>query len=222
MTMHSSAPPPQAEATQADIENADWRTRLRGSRYGTLIVLAITAALVCVGAYLVKPGGASGPEAAAATGGGVQAVELTGTQSGPAPAVGAPAPDFSATTVDGRTVSLADYRGRPVWLTFGASWCSACRVEAPDIQAAYEARTASGLAVLAVYLSEDAMDVKTYTDRLSLRYVHIPDPQTTLASAYRVMGVPAHVFIDRQGVIRSIQVGILSPERIDSAIAQID
>lgn len=207
---------------QVEVETADWRTRLRGSRYGTLIVLAITAALVCVGAYLVRPGGASGPEAAATTGGGVQAVELSGSRSGPAPEVGAPAPAFTATAADGRSVSLADYRGRPVWLTFGASWCSACRVEAPDIQAAYEARKAGGLAVVAVYLSEDAMDVTQFSDRLGLTYVHIPDPQTALASAYRVMGIPAHVFIDRQGVVRSIQVGILTPERIEASIAQID
>ena len=108
-----------------------------------------------------------------------------------------------------------------MWLTFGASWCSACRVEAPDIQAAHAAADPDGLAVVAVYLSEDTLTVQQFADRLGLTFAHVPDPQTALAANYRVMGIPAHFFIDRQGVLRATHVGIVSEEKIEQVLTQI-
>jgi peroxiredoxin len=192
---------------------AGWRARIRESRLGTLAVLGVTAVLVMVGAYLVdRPDSATG---------GITAVELTGAKSGPPPVVGQPAQDFTATTVDGQQVSLSGYRGRPVWLTFGATWCAPCRAEAPDIQAAYEQAKPDGVVVIAVYLSEDAAEVRDYTGRIGLGYVHVADPDTRIASAYRVLGIPAHYFIDRSGVLRSIKIGVLTRARVDSALAEI-
>lgn len=193
--------------------SAGWRARIRESRLGTLAVLGVTAVLVMAGAYLVNR-----PDSAAA---GVTAVELTGARSGPPPVVGKAAPDFTATTIDGQQVSLSRYRGKAVWLTFGASWCAPCRSEAPDIQAAYEAAKADGVVVIAVYLSEDATAVRDYTGRLGLSYLHVPDPDTRVASGYRVLGIPAHYFIDRDGLLRSITMGVLTRARMDAALAEI-
>ena len=153
--------------------------------------------------------------------GGVTTVQLKGALAGPAPKVGEPAQDFTATTIDGKATSLAAYRGKPVWLTFGASWCASCRAEAPDIQAAYERAKSSGVVVLGVYLSEDATAVRDFAGRLGLTYPQMADPQTKIASAYRVMGVPTHVFVDRSGIVRSIQVGVLTQERMDTALAEL-
>lgn len=66
---------------------------------------------------------------------GAQAVQVTGDTSGPAPEVDKPAQDFAARTVKGEPISLSGLKGRPVWLTFGASWCTARRAEAPDMSA---------------------------------------------------------------------------------------
>jgi peroxiredoxin len=126
-----------------------------------------------------------------------------------------------AATIDGRQVSLSQYRGQAVWLTFGATWCAPCRAEAPDIQAAYEKAKADGVVVIAVYLSEDAAEVRDYTGRLGLNYVHVPDPDTRVASAYRVLGIPTHYFIDRSGILHSIKVGVLTHARMDAALAEI-
>jgi cytochrome c biogenesis protein CcmG, thiol:disulfide interchange protein DsbE len=188
------------------------RERVRNSRFGTILVLAVTAALVMGGAYLVdRPAPASA---------GVSAVSV-GTGDGPAPKVGSPAHDFEATTVDGKKVSLSSYKGQPVWLTFGASWCAACQAEAPDIEAAYLKAKARGAVVLAVSISEDSATVQEYANRIGLTYPQIADPNTLIASAYRVNGIPAHFFIDKSGVLRSAKTGGLSPENMDKALREI-
>src|SRR5665811_237444 len=184
-----------------------WQQRIRESRLGTLSVLAVTATIVIGGAYLMDR-----PTAAAS---GLQAIELSGPTNGAPPKVGSPAQDFTATTVDGKKVSLSSYKGHPVWLTFGASWCAACQAEAPDIQAAYDKFKAQGVVVLSVSISEDAATVKEYGNRIGLTFPEIADPDTRIASAYRVSGIPAHFFIDASGILRSSKTGGLSPEHMD-------
>ncbi len=190
-----------------------WRERIRDSRLGTLIVLAVTAALVMTGAYLVDRPAAAEP--------GIQAIELSGPTKGDPPKVGSPAQDFTATTVDGKEVSLSSYKGQAVWLTFGASWCAACKSEAPDIEAAYQAFKAKGVVVLAVNISEDSATVRDYSNRVGLTFPAIADPDTRIASAYRVNGIPAHFFIDKSGVMSSVKTGGQSPDQMAAALTAI-
>ncbi len=53
--------------------------------------------------------------------------------------------------------------------------------------------------VLAVFISEDAAAVKDYADRVGLTYDKIADPDTAIASQYRILGIPSHFFIDSDG-----------------------
>src|SRR5665811_266331 len=190
-----------------------WQQRIRESRLGTLLVLAVTAASVVGGAYLVER-----PTASAAA---LTAIALSGTTDGAPPKIGSPAQDFTATTVDGKKVSLNSYKGHPVWLTFGATWCAACKAEAPDIQAAYVKFQPKGVVVLSIFIREDATTVKDYADRVGLTFPKVADPDTRIASAYRVYGIPAHFFIDKSGILRSIKTGGLSPEQMAGALTEI-
>jgi len=199
--------------TESPGRQVDWRARIRDSRLGTGLVLVVTAVLVMAGAYL-----ADRPKAAA---GGVTPVTLSGSGLGPAPRIGRSAQDFSATTVRGQRVSLSQLKGHPVWLTFGASWCASCQAEAPDIEAAYEQHKADGLVVVQVFISEDASTVRAYADRVGLGYLAVADPTTRLASAYRVLGIPVHLFIDRTGVVRVMRTGSMTPARMDAALTEI-
>lgn len=185
----------------------------RPSRVRTVAVMAITAAVIATVAFIVNQP-ATGP-------GGVTSVTLTGARTGEAPTVGQPAPDFRAATVDGRTISLSDFKGQPVWLTFGASWCQPCRAENPDIKAVYERSQASGLVIIAIFMAEDASAVRDYADRVGLTYEKIPDPATTIASQYRILGIPSHFFIDRDGVMREMKIGALDQAAMERAIEGI-
>ncbi|MDR2454042.1 MAG: TlpA family protein disulfide reductase [Bifidobacteriaceae bacterium] len=176
-------------------------------RLRTVLVIGLTTAAVAGAVYLSQGGGgAAGREGSS---GAVSQVEVAAAGAGPAPQVGQPAPDFTAWDTEGREVALADLRGQPVWLVFGATWCANCRAEMPDV-AAVASRAAGRAAVVAVYVGEAAETVADYAERLGLDFPQIADSQTQLGAKYRVMGVPMHLFLDADGVIASIDVGPLS------------
>ena len=198
-------------ATAAPRESG--RSRPGTSRVASLVIMAVTAAVILAVAFLVNQ-----PPPATQ---GLTAVTTTGQATGDPPTVGNLAPDFTATTVDGKQVRLSDFKGQPVWLTFGASWCQPCRAENPDIQAAYEASRGSGVVVLQVFMSEDAATVADYAKRVGLTYEKVADPDTRLASQYQILGIPTHFFIDRSGVLRKIKVGSLDPTLMTAALQEI-
>lgn len=184
-----------------------------GTRWRTLLVIAIVAAIVLGGGWwMTRPVMTGGVDGNYAT------VQVDGAAV--APKIGSVAPDFTATTTDGTTITLSQLRGKPVWLNFGATWCAPCRVEAPDIQAAHVAQE-RGIQIVAVYLGEDKAAIDPFAASLGLTYHHVPDPKKALASAWGVNGIPVHWFIDADGVIRSTQVGILGPDRITELLAEV-
>lgn len=183
------------------------------SRGATLAIMGVTAAIIAAVAFMVNQ-----PAAGAQ---GFTSVTLTGASAGEAPTIGKPAPDFVATTVDGKAVRLSDLKGKSVWLTFGASWCQPCRAENPDIQATWQKFADRGLVVLAIFISEDAPAVRDYADRVGLTYQKVADPDTRIASGYRIMGIPSHYFIDSSGVLRQIKIGSLDPAAMEAALQAI-
>lgn len=187
--------------------------RARQSRSATLAIMGVTAAIIAAVAFM-----ANQPTVSAD---GFTSITLSGSTGGEPPTVGKAAPDFLATTVDGTTVRLSDFKGKPVWLTFGASWCQPCRAENPDIQAMSERSTDRDLVVLAIFISEDAAAVKDYADRVGLTYRKVADPDTRIASEYRIMGIPSHYFIDRAGVLRLMKIGSLDLAAMDAALKGI-
>jgi len=145
---------------------------------------------------------------------------LTGAVAGAPPRAGEVPPDFSVTTTSGDVVRLADLKGRPVWLTFGASWCSECRAEAPDIEAAYQRYRDDGLVVLAVF-QESVDSAADYASRIGLTITMAVDPDARVADAYHVLGIPTHVFIGADGLVQSYLIGGLRPEDMDQQLAQL-
>jgi peroxiredoxin len=187
--------------------------RASRSRSATLAIMGLTGAIIVAVAFV------TGRPAERADG--LTSVTLPGDAGGVPPTVGKAAPVFLAATVDGKAVRLSDYKGRPVWLTFGASWCQPCRVENPDIQALSEEFADSELVVLAIFIAEDASTVKDYADRVGLTYRKVADPDARIASAYRIMGIPSHFFIDRSGVLRGLKIGSLDPAAMRAAVIGI-
>ncbi|MDR2348752.1 MAG: TlpA family protein disulfide reductase [Bifidobacteriaceae bacterium] len=174
----------------------------------TVLVIALTTVLVAGAVYLLQLGG-GGADGAAGASSDLSPVEVSGGARGPAPEVGQAAPDFTAVDTEGREVSLADLRGQPVWLVFGATWCANCRAEMPDV-AAVASQVSGQAEVVAVYVGEPSSTVADYAERLGLDFPQLADSTTEMSASYRVMGVPTHVFLDADGVVTSIDVGPLN------------
>ena len=185
--------------------------RLAG-RLQTIVVIAVVAVIVGILAWSASGAGQTD---------GVTKVDLPADAAAAAPVVGAIPPNFSGLTSDGKAVSLADYAGKPVWLTFGASWCPDCRTESADVEATYQANKDKGLNVLAVFINENASDVASYAARAGLTFPIAVDPNADIAAAYRSMGIPTHFFIGSDGKIREVRIGALSRDDMARAVAAI-
>src|SRR5579872_6930298 len=104
-----------------------------------------------------------------------------------------PAPAFQLNTLDGRTVSLADYRGKKkVVLSFWASWCGPCRLEAPALREFYQDHTKSRgeFEILAINIDELRGDAREAANELQMPFPVLLDTHKNTAEAYEVSGIP--------------------------------
>jgi peroxiredoxin len=137
------------------------------------------------------------------------------------PLMGAIAPDFVLTSFKGDTVSLSQFRGRPVVINFWATWCVPCRREMPAFQQALETYQEDGLIVLAVNFEEEANLVRPFVEEFDLTFEILFDTQAEVSQTYLVTGLPHTVFVDRQGIIRHIQVGEVKQDMLEEFLDQI-
>ena len=120
--------------------------------------------------------------------------------------------------LDGDPIRLAELRGRPVWLSFFATWCPPCQEETPVLRDAY-ARYADDLAMVAVSVQDaTAEDVRRYAETYSLPYTIGYDATSAIFHTYQGFGIPTHVFLDGDGVIRWINYGPLSANDVDAIV----
>jgi cytochrome c biogenesis protein CcmG, thiol:disulfide interchange protein DsbE len=135
--------------------------------------------------------------------------------------VGQAAPDWSDPLVKGSgALTMAQLRGKPVFMDFFATWCPPCNAEAPMVNAAYKQYESQGLQVIGVDVQENAQKAKQFVDQHQLDYPAVVD-SGTLSDQYRINGMPVGVFIDKTGVVRKIEVGQLSPDQLNADIKSI-
>ena len=123
--------------------------------------------------------------------------------------VGAAAPSFDEPTVSGTNLTMASLEGKAVYLNFFASWCPPCNEEAPDVKAVQTQFKDRGLQVVGVDVLENGKKAQLFVSEHHLNYPAVID-SGTLRDAYNINGMPVHVFIDRTGIVKKIEVGELS------------
>ena len=202
--------PAEVQIEDEPFDSVRWRPSPGALRN---IVMTVLVGVAIAGAVWVfdRPGTANS-----------QSVTVTASSRGSAPKVGKPAPDFELTLTDGTKVRLSDYRGHPVWINFWASWCPPCRAENPDIESVYNAhKDGDGLVLLAAAIGEGHDAVAGYMQRADLHYPVGTDSDTQIAADYRVLGIPTHVFIDKEGIVRDIRVGAMSKKTMEKKVSAI-
>jgi len=128
---------------------------------------------------------------------------------------GAPAPGFRLPTFDSAPpVSLAELRGKVVFVDFWASWCSPCRQSLPLYDKLRNDFAATDFVILAIGLDEDVADAKAFLGEHPVKYTTLQNPQGDVAKAFDLKGMPSSYLIDRDGIVRARHVGF-EPKDID-------
>ncbi len=124
-----------------------------------------------------------------------------------APEVGKRAPDFQLNNLDGQSVTLSSLQGKPVLLNFWASWCGPCRSEMPFLEEVHRKWSAQGLTLVVVNIGESSNTVRDFMQSNGYSFLVLLDKEQEAALIYNVNGIPATFFIDKDGIIRGMQVG---------------
>jgi cytochrome c biogenesis protein CcmG/thiol:disulfide interchange protein DsbE len=179
-----------------------------------VVSLAIPAAILAV---ILARDDASSPASAGST-------SVGGSSTIPVPAprrarIGKLAPDFTLRALDGKPVTLSSYRGRPVVLTFFASWCHPCEEDMPVLERA-QRDAGNRIAVIGVNYQDFESDTREFVGQLGVTFPALIEDSTDnpVAKRYDVHAMPDTVFIDADGVVRDRLYGTVTTDDLKKAL----
>ena len=127
-------------------------------------------------------------------------------------AAGTPAPDFTLSTLDGKSVSLASLKGQVVLIDFWASWCGPCKMAMPHVQKIKDELGGKGLTVLSVNSWDKKDDMAAFLKAhpeftTTLLFDPAEGEQSVATAKYKVSGIPTAYVIDKDGKVAASFVG---------------
>jgi thiol-disulfide isomerase/thioredoxin len=118
------------------------------------------------------------------------------------------APAFTLSDLDGKKVSLADYKGHPVFVNFWATWCEPCKLEMPWLEEFSKKYAAQGLVVLGISTDDAGKDVVAKTaKKLGVTYP-ILLKNDKIEDAYDIEYQPESFLVDKNGKVLLATAGI--------------
>jgi thiol-disulfide isomerase/thioredoxin len=130
------------------------------------------------------------------------------------------APAFTLVDLEGKKVSLADYKGHPVVLNFWATYCGPCKLEMPWFQDLENKYKGQGLVVLGLDQDDGmaAKEVAVASKRVGVSYP-ILMPDDTVAKSYQLSDyIPETFYVDKQGKIVDQTIGAHSKDELEADI----
>jgi peroxiredoxin len=115
---------------------------------------------------------------------------------------GVPAPNFTFPGLDGKKISLADYKGKVVLLNIWATWCAPCVAEMPSMEKLYQELKNEDFEILAVSVDESGAEaVKPFMEKHKLGFPVLLDTKGDIKTLYQTTGIPESFIIDKDGII---------------------
>jgi cytochrome c biogenesis protein CcmG, thiol:disulfide interchange protein DsbE len=109
--------------------------------------------------------------------------------------------------VRGAQLDLSAYRGKVVYLDFWASWCTPCRRSFPWLDGLVSEYAKRDLVVIGVNVDQDHALAEQFLNATPANFPIVYDPHGDIATAFKVVGMPSAVLIDRTGHVRFQHVG---------------
>jgi thiol-disulfide isomerase/thioredoxin len=157
-------------------------------------------------------------------GGGLESITSM-TRPDPTPVatadIGQAAPSLKLPLVGGGEADLASYKGRPLILTFWATWCEPCRAEMPVFERAQQQYRDQGLAVLGVDFQEQDPEIVAYLKEIGVTFPSAVDRTGEVTRQWRATGLPTTFLIDGQGIIRDVRVGAFTDDMLQDRLKKV-
>ncbi len=136
---------------------------------------------------------------------------------------GEPAPEFELSALDGRSVKLSDFRGRPVLLNFWATWCGPCRIETPWLVELYVVYHPQGVDFIGISMDDPGQQVavRDFARSMSVNYPLLFGSATVADAFGGVRLLPQTFFIGRDGRLVDSTVGVTSKADLDAIIRRL-
>ncbi len=137
-----------------------------------------------------------------------------------APEIGAVAPNFSLTTVNGEQISLHDLRGKTVLVNYWVTWCVPCIEEMPILEKLHQEFQDEDFVMLSIngISQDDLSKVMNTLGEFGVTFPVVLDEGDAVYNEFQVRFMPTSFFIDPEGVIRYIQLGSTSEDGFRSTI----
>lgn len=136
---------------------------------------------------------------------------------------GKAAPAFSLTTLDGKKVSLSDYKGRPVLINFWATWCAPCKVEMPWFEQFHSQYAAQGLEILGIVEDSDVGndEIARAAKKTGVTYPILLSDGKVAPKYGGIDYFPMSFYVDRKGVVVEETAGLGSKDNVEANIRKI-
>ena len=145
------------------------------------------------------------------------------TQIAPADRVELPA--VSGTSLDGKPLSTADFRGKVLVVNVWGSWCAPCRAEAPALQGASEATRGRAQFLGITTRDNDPAQARAFVRAFSIGYPSIYDPDgkalLVFAGTLPPSAIPSTLIIDEQGRLAARVLGEISELTLVTMVDQV-
>lgn len=145
----------------------------------------------------------------------------TGSSSNSYALLNKQAPDLTMNDVNGKPVSVSDFKGKYVLIDFWASWCGPCRMENPNVVSAYNRFKNKNFAILGVSLDEDKAAWQKAIAKDNLSWSHMSDLkqwESAAVKTYGFDGIPFNVLVDPAG---KIIASSLRGEDLNTKLAEV-
>ncbi len=131
------------------------------------------------------------------------------------------APDFTLQDLDGKAVSLSEFKGKVVVIDFWATWCPPCRASIPGLERIHREYSPKGVVLLAVSLDDGGWDdVKSFRQEYGISY-RILKGTNDVATKYMVRSIPMLVLVDREGKMQKRLLGFGVEEELEKEIKAV-